>query len=165
MLFRIRELALPFASSLELSPNAQPRSRLRVVLRSSPQSANETQPHTLDAFYKWTAPKSVSLSTLGVLVEGDLKSAYAQEWSKKDAGVFVVASSHFLTNPFARALNSPPEAPSAILMKPWKPSNEKLEFIASQYAQLFLTNTILAFKGTLDWMVSDPLSACAPAAK
>ena len=75
------------------------------------------------------------------------------EKSEKPSRVLVIASSAFLTNPFARAGNGPDMGQMGMMMP--MGGDEQLLQIAGPYAQQALTNTILAFKNTLDWMTGD----------
>jgi hypothetical protein len=79
--------------------------------------------------------------------------------------VFVVASSQFLANPFARASNPTGAARTLLSQAKPSPDAEKLAQLAAPYAQDQLTSTILVFKNTIDWMTGDAVSACALPAK
>jgi hypothetical protein len=68
--------------------------------------------------------------------------------------LFVIASSQFLANPFARAGNSPDMGQFGMMM-PNLGGDEQLLMIAGPYAQQFVTGTILVFKNTLDWLTGD----------
>jgi hypothetical protein len=67
--------------------------------------------------------------------------------------VFVVSSGEFLANPFARAGNGKEMKQYGMTMPIGE--DKDLEEIAGPYAQQALTQTILAFKNTLDWMTGD----------
>jgi hypothetical protein len=165
------EVAVPFASSLSLVPTRQPSARLRVVMRSSPT----TMPVTGAALdLAPLHPGVLRLATrpgrqfaLAVEVDGNLRSAFLDsrdvDTPPESVGpgqVFVLASPQFLANPFARAGNPVDPTDAAA------PSDDQLELgvMAVPYAQTFVTNAILVFKGTLDWMAMDrDLLACAEA--
>ena len=68
--------------------------------------------------------------------------------------VLVVASSQFVTNPFAYAGNGP-ELGGQFAMMGNIGGDQTLQMIAQPYAQRYLTNTILSVKNTLDWMSGD----------
>jgi hypothetical protein len=73
--------------------------------------------------------------------------------SAKPSRIFVVSSSGFLTNPFARAGNG--TEMSQFGMNIPMGQDEQLLQLAGPYAQQALTETILAFKNTLDWVSGD----------
>jgi ABC-type uncharacterized transport system involved in gliding motility auxiliary subunit len=162
--FRIPEIAFPFASPLVPHPEKQPEATLKVVARSSPKSTVDSS-ETIDMkFSAELKPKGeYAQRVIGVSVEGKLKSAYggqegqgvtAPAQSPEPSRVLVVASSQFLANPFARAGNPPPMPPQMAMMGGLG-GDEDLQMISQPYAQKYLTNTILAFKNTLDWMAGD----------
>jgi hypothetical protein len=68
--------------------------------------------------------------------------------------VLVVASSLFLTNPFAYAGNGP-DLGGQFAMMGGVGGDQQLQMFAQPYASRYLTNTILSVKNTLDWMSGD----------
>ena len=70
------------------------------------------------------------------------------------ARVLVISSSQFFANPFARAGNGPDMGQMGGMM-PGGGGDEMLQQLAMPYAQQILTNTILVFKNTLDWVTGD----------
>jgi len=68
--------------------------------------------------------------------------------------VLVVASSMFLTNPFAYAGNGP-DMGGQFAMMGGVGGDPQLQMFAGPYAQRYLTNTILSIKNTLDWLSGD----------
>jgi ABC-type uncharacterized transport system involved in gliding motility auxiliary subunit len=166
-LFRVQEVAVPFASSLSLKADKQPGAKMSIVMRSSPASVHLTgDTADLRPFQKW-APKLKGLQQqqfgLAANVEGTLKSAFAEgdkqgvdapEKSVKPARVFVLASSQFLANPLARAGNGPDMGQYGQMM-PSLGGDEQLTMLAGPYAQQFITGSILVFKNTLDWLSGD----------
>jgi hypothetical protein len=68
--------------------------------------------------------------------------------------VFVLASSQFLANPFARAGNGPDMGQFGMMM-PDLGGDEQLKMLSGPYAQQFITTTILILKNTLDWITGD----------
>ena len=68
--------------------------------------------------------------------------------------MFVLASSQFLANPFARAGNGPDMGQYGNMM-PNLGGNEELLTVAAPYKQQFITPSILVFKNTLDWLSGD----------
>ena len=95
-------------------------------------------------------------------MEGTLKTAFpsgdkmgvdSPEKSAKASRVFLVSSSGFLTNPFARAGNGTEMSQFGMNMPMGQ--DEQLLQLAGPYAQEGLTQTILAFKNTLDWISGD----------
>jgi hypothetical protein len=96
-------------------------------------------------------------------VEGTLKTAFpsgdkmgvdAPEKSAKGARVFVLASSQFLSNPFARAGQG--QDMSQYGMQQMVGGDKELQQLAQQYlSKTVLTAMILSFKDTLDWLTGD----------
>jgi ABC-type uncharacterized transport system involved in gliding motility auxiliary subunit len=166
-LFRVQDVAVPFASSLSLKTDKQPGAKMQIVMRSSPVAVRLTGDSAdLHPFQKW-ASKLKGLQQqqfgLGANVEGTLKSAFtegdkqgvdAPEKSVKPARVFVLASSQFLANPLARAGNGPDMGQYGQMM-PSLGGDEQLLMLAGPYAQQFITGSILVFKNTLDWLSGD----------
>jgi ABC-type uncharacterized transport system involved in gliding motility auxiliary subunit len=166
-LFRVQEVAVPFASSVSLKTDKQPEAKMKIVMRSSPASVHLTgESADLRPFQKW-APKLKGLQQqqfgIAANVEGSLKSAFpegdkqgidAPAKSVKPARVFVLASSQFLANPLARAGNGPDMGQYGQMM-PSLGGDEQLLMLAGPYAQQFITGSILVFKNTLDWLSGD----------
>jgi hypothetical protein len=166
-LFRVQDLAVPLASSLTISADKQPGTKIQVLMRTSPVAVHLTGDSAdLKPFQKW-APKLKGQKqeqyALAASVEGTLKSAFpegdkegvdAPATSAKPARVFVLASSEFLANPFARAGNGPDMGQYGQMM-PSLGGDEQLLMIAGPYAQQFITGSILVFKNTLDWLSGD----------
>lgn len=162
--FRIDELAFPYPSSITLHPDKQPEASMKVVARTSPRTtiakgeSVELRPST---DFKPEPP--FEQRAIAAVVEGKLKRATeppkekdfdVPEKSEKDARVLVVSSGHFLANPFARAGQGPDLGPQFAMMGNIG-GDEMLQAISQPYAQKYLTNTIIAFKNTLDWMAGD----------
>jgi ABC-type uncharacterized transport system involved in gliding motility auxiliary subunit len=166
-LFRVQDIAVPLASSLTLKTDKQPGAKLQVLMRSSPVAAHLTGDSVdLKPFQKW-APKlkgqaqqqyAIAASAEGTLKtafpEGDKQGVDTPTESAKPARVFVLASSQFLANPFARAGNGPDMGQYGMMM-PNLGGDEELKRIAGPYAQQFITASILVFKNTLDWLSGD----------
>jgi ABC-type uncharacterized transport system involved in gliding motility auxiliary subunit len=169
-LFRVQEVAMPLASSLTISADKQPGTKMQVLMRSSPVAVHLTgDSQDLKPFQKW-GPKLKGAKqeqfALGASVEGTLKTAFADSsggdkmgvdapaTSAKPARVFVLASSEFLANPFARAGNGPDMGQYGQMM-PSLGGDQQLQEIAGPYAQQYLTGSILVFKNTLDWLSGD----------
>ncbi|HEY1696715.1 MAG TPA: Gldg family protein [Polyangiaceae bacterium] len=166
-LFRVEEIAVPFASSLSLKQDKQPGAKMQVVMRSSPAAVHLTgETADLKPFQKW-APKLKGLQqsqfAVAADVEGTLKTAFpegdkegvdAPAQSTKPARVFVLSSSEFLANPLARA-GAGPDMGQFGMMMPGLGGDEQLLMLAGPYAQQFVTGSILVFKNTLDWLTGD----------
>ncbi len=169
-LFRVQDLAVPFASSLTLSPDKQPGAKLKVVARSSPASVH-LQGDSVDLRVRPQLKQWAGLLkglqqaqfAVGADVEGTLKTAFpagdkqgvdAPAESAKPARVFVLASSQFLANPLARAGNGPDMGQYGAMM-PNLGGDEQLLMLATPYAQQYVTGSILVFKNTLDWLTGD----------
>ncbi|HEY6460007.1 MAG TPA: Gldg family protein, partial [Polyangiaceae bacterium] len=166
-LFRVEEIAVPFASSLSLKQDKQPGTKMQVVMRSSPAAVHLTgETVDLRPFQKW-APKLKGLQqsqfAVAADVEGTLKTAFpdgdkegvdAPAQSTKPSRVFVLSSSEFLANPLARA-GAGPDMGQFGMMMPGLGGDEQLLMLAGPYAQQFVTGSILVFKNTLDWLTGD----------
>jgi ABC-type uncharacterized transport system involved in gliding motility auxiliary subunit len=160
--FRLPEVVVPMASSLATHPEKQPEAKLSVVARSTPRSMLETGDTVDLAPFKKIPPKGPwAQYPVAAQVEGTLHSAFtgdnmgvtAPDKSAQKARVFLVSSSEFLANPFARAGNGKEMKQYGMSMPIGE--DKDLEEIAGPYAQQALTQTILAFKNTLDWMTGD----------
>jgi ABC-type uncharacterized transport system involved in gliding motility auxiliary subunit len=173
--FRIPALAFPFASSVVMHEDKQPKDarcnglkpdqcQFKIVARSTPRSLRETT-DTVDLrpFRRWQPKGEWGQYGLAANVEGFLKTAFPEgdkqgverpDVSKQPARVLVVSSSQFLANPFARAGNGPDMGQMGMMM-PGMGGDEQLLQIAGPYAQQALTQTILAFKNTMDWLSGD----------
>ncbi len=166
-LFRVEDIAAPLVSSLTLKKDKQPSAKMQVVMRSSPDSVHLTgESADLKPFQKWASKiKGLQKQQFAIAadVEGTLQTAFpegdkqgveAPAQSAKPARVFVIASSQFLANPFARSGNGPDMGQFGMMM-PNMGGDEQLLMIAGPYAQQFVTGSILVFKNTLDWLTGD----------
>jgi ABC-type uncharacterized transport system involved in gliding motility auxiliary subunit len=167
-LFRVEDVAVPFASSLTLKADKQPGTKLQVVMRSSPAAVHLTgETADLKPFQKWSAKlKGLQQQQFAVAaqVEGTLKTAFpegdkegveAPAQSTKPGRVFVLASSQFLANPLARAGAAPEMGGQFGMMMQNFGGDEQLLMMSGPYAQQFVTGSILVFKNTLDWLTGD----------
>jgi hypothetical protein len=111
---------------------------------------------------QWKPKPPMEQRVIAAAATGKLKSAFAgtpdesiktPERSDKDSRVLVISSSLFLTNPFAYAGNGP-DLGGQFAMFGNVGGDENLLQIAQPYTK-HLTNTILSFKNTLDWMAGD----------
>ena len=165
--FRMTDLAFPFASPLVLHTDKQPDATLKAVARSTPNStALSGETADLKPFQNWNALRkkgALAQYVVGASIDGTLKSAFpagdkqgidTPEKSKSPARVFVLSASQFLANPFARAGNAPDMGQMGMMM-PQMGGDEQMQQLAQPYAQQALTNTILSFKNTLDWLGGD----------
>jgi hypothetical protein len=161
--FRLPEVVIPFASSIAIHPDKQPEAKVAVVARSTPRSIAETGDTVeLKPFKKWQPKGTWTQFAVAAQLEGTLKTAFpsgdkqgvdAPEKSAKASRVFLVSSSGFLTNPFARAGAGTEMSQFGMNMPMGQ--DEQLLQLAGPYAQEGLTQTILAFKNTLDWISGD----------
>ncbi len=164
--FRIPEVVFPFASSLTLHKEKQPDvapDKMKIVARSTPRSLVETGDTVdLKPFKQYRPKGEWKQYGLAATVEGTLHSAFpsgdkqgvdAPDKSAKPARVLVVSSSQFLANPFARAGNGQEMQQFGMNMPIG--GDEQLLQLAGPYAQQVLTDTILAFKNSLDWLTGD----------
>jgi len=165
--FRMTDLVVPFASPLVIHADKQPDANVRAVARSSPKS-NVAGGDSVDLkpFQNWASQLkkgSFAQYAVAATAEGTLKTAFPSgdkqgietpEKSVKQARVFILSSSQFLANPFARAGNAPDMGQMGMMM-PQMGGDEQLQQIAQPYAQQAITQTILSFKNTLDWLGND----------
>jgi ABC-type uncharacterized transport system involved in gliding motility auxiliary subunit len=168
-LFRVEDVAVPLASSLTIHKDKQPDAKMQVRMRSTPYSVHLTGENAdLRPIQNWASKFKGSTQqqfAIAADVEGTLKTAFppdagpslgvqAPAQSTKPARVFVLASSQFLANPFARA-GAGPDMGQYGMMMPNLGGDEQLLMIAGPYAQQFVTGSILVFKNTLDWLTGD----------
>jgi len=163
--FRIPELSFPFASSIELIRNKQPIDvELKVVARTTPQTSVITG-ESVDLKLKtdWKPKPPFKQQAVAAYAKGNLKSAFAEakdesitvpERAAQPSRVLVVASSEFLTNPFAYAGNGQ-EMGGQFQMMGSIGGDQMLQSVAQPYAERYLMNTIVSVKNTLDWMTGD----------
>ena len=131
---------------------------------SSPRSIRETGDTVdLKPFRSWKPKGEWQQYAIGATLEGTLGTAFpagdkmgveAPAKSSKPARVFVIASSQFLANPFARSGNGP-DMQGMMGMQMGDMGDQQLQQLAGPYAQQALTQTIVAFKNTLDWITGD----------
>jgi len=162
--FRMDEVIFPFPSSLKLLPDKQPKDvKVAVVARTTP-AASVDKSESVDMKLKadWKPKPPMEQRVIAAASTGKLKSAFAgspddsikpAERAPKDSRVLVVSSSLFLSNPFAYAGNGP-ELGGQFAMFGNVGGDEGLLQVAQPYTK-HLTNTILSFKNTLDWMAGD----------
>lgn len=165
--FRLNEAAFPFPSSIELLRDKQPADvKLQAVARTTPNTTVVTDP-SIDMTLKlkgWEPKPPHEQHVIAAVAEGKLKSAFAggekvegitvPDLAPNPSRVLLIASSQFLTNPFAYAGNGP-DLGGQFAMFGNVGGDQTLLAIAGPYAQRYLTNTILALKNTLDWMTGD----------
>lgn len=163
--FRMDELMMPFTSSLTLLEDRQPADvKLSAVARTTP-AANVVESETVDMSLRdnWEPKPPFSQRILAATAEGKLKSAYAgkpgegitaPDTAAAPSRVLVIASSQFITNPFAYAGNGP-EMQGQMAQFGGLGGDQQLQMIAGPYAQKYLTQTILALKNIFDWMSGD----------
>ena len=162
--FRLEEMAFPMASSLKLLREKQPADvKLSAVARSSPQSSiDKSDTVNLSLRMDWSPKPPQEARIIGAVAQGKLKSAFAgspgggitvPERAPNDSRVLVISSSLFLSNPFAYAGNGP-DLGGQFAMFGNVGGDENLLRIAQPYVE-YLTNTIISFKNTLDWLSGD----------
>jgi ABC-type uncharacterized transport system len=168
--FGVDDVAVPFASSLTLQPERQPKARMHVVMRSSRYAASLSGASVdLRPFQPW-APRlggqGEQQFAVAAVVGGTLATAFptgeahgvdTPAESLRAARVFVLSSSQFFANPLARAGNQPDTAP----LGPEADAAGPLLAIAAPYAEAYLKGAVLVFKNTVDWFAEDSdLLAC-----
>ncbi|MBS2017105.1 MAG: GldG family protein [Deltaproteobacteria bacterium] len=146
--FRLPQVLFPYVSSVTVSPEKPPGATLAIVARSTARANVERGPtHDLSLTNHFAAREPFVEVGLAATAVGRLRSAFGGAAGQAPAKVFLLAASSFLANPFV----VPASAPDA----------ETRGAISGAYAQVGLTQTILAFKNTLDWMSGDDdLAAC-----
>lgn len=166
--FRISQVPFPFASSLVLHRDKQPDvtdpAKFKVLARTTPKTLRETGDSVdMKPMRQWRPKGEFSQFNIAATIEGKLKTAFpagdkmgveAPAQSTNAARVLVISSSQFFANPFARAGNGPDMGQMGMMM-PGGGGDEMLQQLAMPYAQQILTNTILVFKNTLDWVTGD----------
>jgi gliding motility-associatede transport system auxiliary component len=160
--FRIDEIAFPYPSTVTLHADKQPGATLSVVARTSPRTTIATgESVDLRPAADLEPKPPFEQRAIAAVAEGKLKRAMEPADgieipadSAQEARVLVIASGQFLANPFARAGKGPDLGPQFAMMGNIG-GDEMLQAISQPYAQKYLTNTILAFKNTLDWMSGD----------
>lgn len=159
--FRLSQVSFPFASSIELIPDAQPEDvTLRAVARTT-ESAIVLEGPTADLSLKrdWNAIAGEDEQyAVAATVEGKLRSAFAAEGEDVRAPevsrVLVIASGQFITNPFAYSGNGPDLGPQFAKFGAIG-GDEDLLMVADAYRQL-LEGMVGTLANTLDWMSGDP---------
>ncbi len=168
--FRMQQLVVPLASSLTVKDDKQPEAKAQVVFRSTPGAISVTsdnidlKPFPPERWRTMKADGKPEQKVIGVAREGIFKSAFlsgdkmgidAPEKSVKPGRLLVVASSHFLANPFTRA-GKGTEMPHMPGMPPMGPmgGDPQLLRLGQVYLSVLIP-TILSFKNTLDWMNGD----------
>src|SRR5262249_43378322 len=162
--FRIPQLSFPFASSVALKKDKQPEATLKILARSTPRSIVEAgESVDLKPFKAWKPKGTWQQYGIAASAEGTLSTAFpsgdkqgvdAPPKSTKPARVMVIASSELLATPFARNGNGPDMGQMQMMMGGMG-GDEQLLQMAGPYAQAALTQTILAFKNTLDYLTGD----------
>ncbi len=156
--FRFEQVALPLASSLVLHPEKQPGASLRAVIRSS-AATTVIDSEEIALMERAMGERAASSRVLGAALSGTIKSAFGN--GEAQGRVLVVASSQFVTNPFAHSGNTE-DTGEAFQMFGETGGDKTLQALASPYAQSYLTTTILSVKNTLDWGSTDEgMQACA----
>ncbi len=165
--FRLNEAAFPYPSSIELLKDKQPADvTIKAVARTTPNTTIVTD-ESIDLTLKqkgWEPKPPFEQHVIAAVAEGKLKSAFAgsednkgidvPETAPEPSRVLLIASSQFITNPFAYSGNGP-ELGGQFAMFGNVGGDQTLIAIAGPYAQRYMTNTILGVKNTLDWMTGD----------
>jgi hypothetical protein len=90
-------------------------------------------------------PPATKRQVLSAAAEGNLRSAFGPARATRPARVLLIASGLFLSNPLAFTGNPHGD----------EHGDEVLLAMADRYARKHVTNTILSFKNTLDWMSAE----------
>lgn len=170
--FRMEQVIMPFCSSITLHKDKQPTaSDISIVARSTPHSINKTDENVELGLQSWRPKGQWQQFNVAARVEGRLKTAFTSGDKQgvdaapevpegKTARVFVLASSQFTANPFARAGNGEDNPQLRQFGMGAMGGDEKLLQIAGPYADLQrgavpLLYAIMATKNTLDWLTGD----------
>lgn len=167
--FRIPQVPFPMTSSLVLHRDKQPDitdpNKFKVLARTTPKTLRETSDSVdMKPMRQWRPKGEFSQFNIAATIEGPLKSAFpsgdkmgveAPAQASGTARVLVISSAQFFANPFARAGNGPDMGGMGMQMQGMNMGDEQLQQLAMPYAQQILTNTILVFKNTLDWVTGD----------
>lgn len=164
--FRMEEILLPFPSTLEILRDKQPSDVKIYPVARTTTSASASTEGTVDMKMRpgWKPKPPFEQRVIAAVAEGKLKSAFAgagddmgvkvADRAPEASRVLVVSSSEFVTNPFAYAGNGP-DLGGQFAMFGNVGGDRELLMIAGQYANRYLTNTILSIKNTLDWISGD----------
>lgn len=163
--FRMEEIMMPYPSSLELVPGEQSDEvKLEVVARTTPAtSAVKGESVDMSLRDEWQPKPPFEQHSIAAVAKGPLASAFdgksgegidLPKQAQGPSRVLVIASSQFVTNPFAYAGNGQ-EMQGQMAQFGAMGGDETLQMIAQPYAQKYLTNTVLAMKNILDWMSGD----------
>lgn len=179
--FRLDQVPVPFPSTLVLHSEKQPNIRTRVIGRTYPDATAETSDNVDMSLGKMLsntgATGEKAQRVIAVALEpaccdgkptcgdddkckkGILQSAFtgdnmgvdAAAQSAGPASVFVVSSSQFLANPFARSGNPPPMPPQMQMMGGGG-GDRDLQMVARFYYKNSFPWMVMSLKNTLDWM-------------
>lgn len=162
--FRLDEMSFPFPSSIKLDKSKQPADvKIYAVARTTPQTSLQTGTTiNLKPFQTPKQSKPQSQQVIAAVAEGKLKSAFSvggegvsqNAQAASGSRVLLVASSLFLTNPFAYAGNGP-EMGGQFQMFGAVGGDQELQMYGMAYARGYLERMIISFKNTLDWMSGD----------
>ncbi len=162
--FRLDEMSFPFPSSIKLDKSKQPAGvKIYAVARTTPQTSLQTGTTiNLKPFQTPKQSKPQSQQVIAAVAEGKLKSAFSvggegvsqNGQAASGSRVLLVASSLFLTNPFAYAGNGP-EMGGQFQMFGAVGGDQELQMYGMAYARGYLERMIISFKNTLDWMSGD----------
>jgi gliding motility-associatede transport system auxiliary component len=161
--FRMDQVAMPFPSSIELEKDKQPADvKLYAVARTTNVASTETGENVdMKLRMEWKPKPPYKQHIIAAVAEGKLKSAFdgsgdikRPDVAPNPSRVLLVASSEFVTNPFAYAGNGP-DLGGQFAMMGGIGGDQQLQMISQPYAQNYLTATILSVKNTLDWISGD----------
>ena len=147
-------ITFPFASSIEIEQSKQSQSKFQVVARSSESATLVTESPVDMRNGGWRTAEDEKSYPIAVSLSGALHSAFGEGKSATASRVLVIASSQFITNPFAYA-GGAPELGGQFQGMGDVGSDQELLDIAAPYAQQYMENSILVMKNTFDWMSGD----------
>lgn len=165
--FRLEQVVFPYPSSVELLREKQPEGQFKELVRTTDGAVVVTDGsvnmNPLRNDWSDVQKSEAAQRLIAASVEGKLKSAFGgkekdgvkpKPQADSPSRVLVVASSQFLTNPFAYSGNGPEMNPQ-FQMFGSVGGDRSLQMLGGEYARVYLTTTILSLKNTLDWMSGD----------
>jgi len=169
VVFRKKQVILPFVSSLTLHKDKQPNAtKFETVMRSSPHAIVKTDDTVELGLQPWHPKGEWKQFDVAADVEGRLKTAFptgdkqgvdapVEVPEGKSSRVFVISSAQFTANPFARAGNG--QTMQQFGGMPMG-GDKTLQGIGASYADLQrggapLLTSILVTKNLLDWLSGD----------
>lgn len=144
---------MPFPSPLVVHAKKQPGASFREVATIAAPVVT-TSPVELGPRDESAAAPGDAQRTVGVAVEGTIRSAYNAEVSTGNARILVLSSAQFLANPYLRAVpekGTPGDSPEAT------DERQTLQSHAGTHVTVYMAGNMLAFVNSLDWLAREDL--------